>query len=185
MGSLGVGHDWATSVSLFTLMHWGRKWQPTPVFLPGESQGRGSLVGCRLTHRVGHDWSSLAAAAIHIHHTISMTLVSSSEKCVCVSVCVPAQWCPTLLQPYGLRPVRLLCPWGFPGRTTEVGCFLLQGMFLTQGSNPHLLHFLHWQADSLPLLCLGSPVSSSEKYNYLLRTCLVPDVLDTQTNISS
>ena len=32
----------------FTFMHWRRKWQPTPVFLPGESQGRGSLVGCRL-----------------------------------------------------------------------------------------------------------------------------------------
>ena len=37
-----------TSLSLFTFMHWRRKWQPTPVFLPGESQGRGSLVGCRL-----------------------------------------------------------------------------------------------------------------------------------------
>ena len=34
--------------SLFTFMHWRRKWQPTPVFLPGESQGQGSLVGCRL-----------------------------------------------------------------------------------------------------------------------------------------
>ena len=42
MGSLGVGHDWATSLSLFTFMHWRRKWQPTPVFLPGESQGRGA-----------------------------------------------------------------------------------------------------------------------------------------------
>ena len=48
MGSLGVGHDWATSLSLFTFMHWRRKWQPTPVFLPGESQGQGSLVGCCL-----------------------------------------------------------------------------------------------------------------------------------------
>ena len=38
----------ATSLSLFTFMHWRRKWQPTPVFLPGESQGWGSLVGCRL-----------------------------------------------------------------------------------------------------------------------------------------
>ena len=47
MGSLRVRHDWATSLSLFTFMHWRRKWQPTPVFLPGESQGRGSLVGCR------------------------------------------------------------------------------------------------------------------------------------------
>ena len=48
MGSLRVGHDWATSLSLVTFMHWRRKWQPTPVFLPGESQGRGSLVGCHL-----------------------------------------------------------------------------------------------------------------------------------------
>ena len=45
-GLLRVGHDWVTSLSLF--MHWRRKWQPTPVFLPGEPQGRGSLVGCRL-----------------------------------------------------------------------------------------------------------------------------------------
>ena len=44
MGSLRVRHDWATSLSLFTFMHWRRKWQPTPMFLPGESQGRGSLV---------------------------------------------------------------------------------------------------------------------------------------------
>ena len=48
MGSLRVGHDWATSLSLFTFLHWWRKWQPTPVFLPGESQGWGSLVGCCL-----------------------------------------------------------------------------------------------------------------------------------------
>ena len=40
MGSLRVGHDWAISLSLFTFMHWRSKWQPTPVFLPGESQGR-------------------------------------------------------------------------------------------------------------------------------------------------
>ena len=55
MGSLRGGHDWATSLSLFTLMHWRRKWQPTPVFLPGESQGRGSLVGCRLWGRTESD----------------------------------------------------------------------------------------------------------------------------------
>ena len=44
MGSLRVGHSWATSLSLFTFMHWRRKWQPTPVFLPGESQGWGNLA---------------------------------------------------------------------------------------------------------------------------------------------
>ena len=55
MGSLRVEHDWATSLSLFTFMHWRRKWQPTPVFLPGESQGRRSLVGCRLWGRTESD----------------------------------------------------------------------------------------------------------------------------------
>ena len=66
MGSLGVRHDWATSLSLFTLMHWRRKWPPTPVFLPGESQGWGSLVGCLPSmgpHGIRHDWSDSAAAA--------------------------------------------------------------------------------------------------------------------------
>ena len=39
MGSRRVGHDWTTSLSFFTFMHWRRKWQPTSVFLPEESQG--------------------------------------------------------------------------------------------------------------------------------------------------
>ena len=48
MGSLRVRHDCAISLSLFTFMHWRRKWRPTPVFLPGEPQGQKSFVGCRL-----------------------------------------------------------------------------------------------------------------------------------------
>ena len=63
MGSLRVRHDWATWLSLFTLMHWRRKWQPTPVFwrIPGTGELGGlPSVG---SHRVGHDWSDLAAAA--------------------------------------------------------------------------------------------------------------------------
>ena len=64
MGSLRVRHDWATSLSLFTFMPWRRKWQRTPVFLPGESQGWRSLVGCCLWGRtVVHDWSDLATTA--------------------------------------------------------------------------------------------------------------------------
>ena len=65
MGSLRVGHNWATLLSLFPFMHWRRKWQPTPVFLPGESQGRREPGGLPSlgSHRVGHDWSDLAAAA--------------------------------------------------------------------------------------------------------------------------
>ena len=56
MGSLRVGQDWVTSLSLFTFMHWRRKWQPTPVFLPGESQWQGNLVGC---HLWGHTESDM------------------------------------------------------------------------------------------------------------------------------
>ena len=51
------------------------------------------------------------------------------------------------LRPHGLWPSGLLYPWAFIGKNTGVGChFLLQGIFPTQGLNPHLLHLLHWQA---------------------------------------
>ena len=62
MGSLRVGHDWATSLSLFTFMHWRRRWQPTPVFLPGESQGQRGLLGCRLW---GHTELDTTEATYH------------------------------------------------------------------------------------------------------------------------
>ena len=55
MGSLGVGHDCETSLSLFTFTHWRRQWQPTPMFSPGESQGQGSLMGCHLWGRTELD----------------------------------------------------------------------------------------------------------------------------------
>ena len=59
------------------------------------------------------------------------------------------QLCVTLCDPIDLWPARLLCPWNSPGKNTAVGShFLLQGLFLTQGSNPRSMH---WQAGSLPL----------------------------------
>ena len=67
MGSLRVGQDWATSLSLFTFMLWRRKWQPTPVFLPGESQRQGNLVGCRLW---GHTESD-TTERLHFHFSLS------------------------------------------------------------------------------------------------------------------
>ena len=63
MGSRRVGHNWTTSLSLFTFMHWRRKWQPTPVFLPGESQGWGTLVGCCLWGHTESDMTEATAAA--------------------------------------------------------------------------------------------------------------------------
>ena len=63
-----------------------------------------------------------------------------------------AQSCSTLCDP--MEPARLLCPWGFPGENTGVGChFPLQGIFLTQGSN---LHLLYWSVGSLQLNHQGS-----------------------------
>ena len=59
------------------------------------------------------------------------------------------------LRPHRLQPARLLCPRDFSGKNTIVGChFILQGIFLPQGSD---LGPLHWQVDSLPLSHLGSP----------------------------
>ena len=56
---------------------------------------------------------------------------------------------------------RLLCPWSFPGKNIGAGChFLLQGIFLAQESNLHLLHLLYWQGDSLPL---APPENQEEK----------------------
>ena len=66
MGSLRVGHDWATSLPLFTFMHWRRKWQPTPVFLPGEFQDR--EVWWAAIYGVAQSWTGLK-------------WLSSSSKC--------------------------------------------------------------------------------------------------------
>ena len=55
MGSLRLAHNWESSLSLFSFTQWRRKWQPIPVFLAGESQWLGSLVGCRLWGRTESD----------------------------------------------------------------------------------------------------------------------------------
>ena len=80
-------------------------------------------------------------------------------KWPCVCVCVCFQSCLTFCNPKDYSPTRLLCPRNFPDKNTGVGChFLLQGFFLTQGWNPHLLNPLHWQVDSLPLNHQGNPL---------------------------
>ena len=66
-----------------------------------------------------------------------------------------AQSRPALCAPW-LHPSRVLCPWDFPEENTRAGCHsLLQGISLTQGSNPRLLH---WHVDSLPRSHQGSPI---------------------------
>ena len=65
MGLQRVGHNWVTSLSLFTFMHCRRQWHPTPVLLSGKIPGTGEPGGLLSmgSHRVGHDWSDLAAVA--------------------------------------------------------------------------------------------------------------------------
>ena len=89
MGSLRVGYDWVSSLSLFAFMHWRRKWQPTPVFLPGESQGRGSFVGCCL-------WGAQSRTRLKRLSSSS----SSSRKSVpmCLSLTSPVGMYRTLVQ---------------------------------------------------------------------------------------
>ena len=98
MGSLGVRHDRATSLSLVTFMHWRRKWQPTPVFLPGESQGLGSLVGCCLSGRTASDTTEATQQqqqqqCVHFSHNLPIhptsrlyVQVYMSVLYVCISI---------------------------------------------------------------------------------------------------
>ena len=83
MGSWRVGRDWATSLSLFTFMHWRRKWQPTPVFLPGES--RDGWAWCAAVYGVAQSrtrlkWlsSSSSSTTFSNHPFISFYQRSSS-----------------------------------------------------------------------------------------------------------
>ena len=73
---------------------------------------------------------------------------------------------------FSVSSTRLFCPWNFPGKNTGVGChFLLKGIFLTQGSNPHLLCLLHWQVDSLPLVPPRKPRSLMRALLFLGTSC--------------
>ena len=74
MGLLRIGHDWATSLSVFIFMHWRRKWQPTRVLvwrIPGMGEPGG--LPSMGSHRVRHNWSDLAAGAVAAYNRIYTT----------------------------------------------------------------------------------------------------------------
>ena len=86
---------------------------------------------------------------------------------------MPAQLCLTLCNPMDCSPPGSSVHGIFPGKNIGVGChFLLQGIFLTQGSNLHLLHLLHWQLDSLPLEPPGKPILSTYIYFSIINKLL-------------
>ena len=88
---------------------------------------------------------------------------------VCCCSCYIASVVSDSLQPYGLWPTRLICPWDSPGKNIGVGCrVLFQGIFSTQGLNPGLLCLLHWQAGSLPLAPPGHfPLCPQSQRQYI------------------
>ena len=93
MGSLRVGHDLVTSLSLFTFMHWRRKWQPTPVFLPGESQGWGAWWAA--VYGVANSWTQLSDFTFTFYfHALEKEMASHSS--------VPAWRIPGTGEPGGL-----------------------------------------------------------------------------------
>ena len=110
---------------------WRRQWQPTPVFLPGESQGRGSLVGCHLWGcRVGHDWSDLALFhCVYVPQLLYPSICWWTSRLLPCSAAAaaaakPLQSCLTL-QPHRWQPTRVPCPWDSPGKNPGVVCHLL------------------------------------------------------------
>ena len=102
--------------------------QPTRMPCPWDSLGKNTVVGC---------------------HFLLQCMKVKSESEV-------AQLCRTLSDTMDCSLPGSSAHGGFPGKNAGVGChFLLQGIFVTQGWNPCLLHLLHWQADSLPLVPPG------------------------------
>ena len=102
---------------------------------------------------------------ILVRHTSIHKSNKVSNKCYTQKHAVHSkslQSCPTLCNLMDCTAHQAPLSIGFSSKNTEVGYhFLLQGIFPTQGSNPRLLHLLHWQAGSLPLSHLGSPVQDS------------------------
>ena len=76
MGWLRVRQDWATSLSLFTFMHWRRKWQPTPVFFPGESQKQWAPV-----YGVAQSRTRLKWLSSNLYFCLNMSFKRNTLKC--------------------------------------------------------------------------------------------------------
>ena len=82
------------------------------------------------------------------------------------------------LRPHGLEPTRLLCPWDSLGKNIRAGYHaLLQGIFLTQGSNLCLFCLLNWQAGSLPLGPPGKPNNFYTLIKSVLITIIEIDIV--------
>jgi len=194
----GKSHGWR---SLVGCSPWGREESDTTERLPfhfalsyiGKGNGNSLQCSCLENPRDGGAWWA-AVCGVTQSRTRLKWLSSSSTLILFMAGATVLGWCvcsnvSDSLQPHGLKPARLLWPWNFLGKNTGVGChFLLQGIFPTQGSNPHLPCLLHWQADSLPTI-LGrslkywqAPRSSGELIKHATSLVWPPDILTHKWN---
>ena len=125
-----------------------QEWLPTPVLLPREFHGQRSLASYSLW---GHKELDMTKQ-LTLSHSCNMYIYTYININIYIYIYLQlllvVKSCLSLFGHRGLQLAWLFCPWNSPGKDTGVGCdFLLQGIFLTQGSNPSLLH---WLADSLP-----------------------------------
>ena len=126
----------------------------------GPSEGSLRAVVCHLGHKNDEPWTNTVIFRKYLKAervkfckpssgtltkpvTLRFTLIKSLDNLFSI-LFVRACWVASVMsdsvQPYGLQPPRLLCPWDSPGKNTRMGCrALLQGIFLTQGWNPRLL----------------------------------------------
>ena len=173
MGSLRVRHDWLTSLSLSTFMHWRRKWQPNPVFLPGESHGQRSLVGCSPWGRTESDtteatWQQEGEYSEFFSKYPILALLNVYQvymelhfQGISHSVVSDSLW------PNRPQPNRLLCSWDCLGKNTRVSChFLCQGIFWLRDwscissvsciNRQILYHWASWKAQAIGILATES-----------------------------
>ena len=114
MGSRRVRHNWVTSLSLSTFMHWRRKWQPTPVILPGESHGQRSLVGCS-------PWGLTEL------DTTEATWQLGRVTCLIV-ICSLAEVSPTINWLYWALGLNFGCTWKSPAELLKIKTDLEYGL---------------------------------------------------------
>ena len=136
IGSRRVGHDWATSLSLFPFMNWRRKWPPTPVFLPGESQGQGAWWAA--VYGVAQSRTRLKRLSSSTKKPRKTPKQGEESKEICDFTLYSCD-CGIILRTRKLKIYK----WIFSST-----CLVL--VILAQGSNPHL-SLLHWQAGSFTI----------------------------------
>ena len=165
MGSRRVGHDWATSFSLFTFMHWRSKWQLTPVSLPGESQGWRSLVGCHLWGcTVRHDWSDLAAAAAHPYMTAGKTIALTRQTYVSKVMSLLFNMLSSLVIAFFPRSKRFLISWLQspsamilePKKIKSVTVCIVSPPICHEVIGPRAMIFVFWMLSFKPAFSLSS-----------------------------